>query len=73
MAVLTQVVRAQTLGLSHRREHGFDTQLHIAGGVATGTRQLAVVRAGRSELEPLVQHCRSDLVHAGTNRHLHRF
>jgi len=73
MAVLTQVVRAQTLGLSHPREHGFGAQLHIAGGVTTGTRQLAVFRTGRSELKQPVQHCRSGLVHAATNRHLDCF
>jgi hypothetical protein len=73
MAVLTPVVRAQTLGLSHSRQHGFGAQLHIASSVATGTSQVAVFRAGRTELEQLLQHCRSRLVHAGTNCHLHRF
>jgi len=73
MAVLTQVVRAQTLRLAHRRQHRFRAQLHIARGMAAGTRQVAVFGVGRIELEQLVQHCRSGLVHAGTNCHLHRF
>jgi len=73
MAVLTQVVRAQTLRLSHRRQHRFRAQLHIARRMAAGTRQLAVFGAGRIELEQLAQHRRSGLVHVGTNCHLHRF
>jgi hypothetical protein len=73
MAVLAQVVRAETLGLPHSRQHGFRTHLHIAGGVAASTRSLSLFRAGRIELEQLVQHRGSRLVHAGTNRHLHRF
>jgi hypothetical protein len=36
MAMLTQVVRAYTLGLAHCRQHGFATQLHIAGRMAAG-------------------------------------
>jgi len=43
--------------------------------MAAGTRQVAMLMfgAGRIELEQLVQHRRSRLMHAGTNRHLHRF
>src|SRR6266436_6299951 len=48
-------------------------QLHLARRMAAGTRQLAVFGAGRIELEQLAQHRRSGLVHAATNRHLHRF
>src|SRR5262249_33019522 len=38
MAVLAQVVRASTLGLSHRRQHGFRTHLHISGRMPASTR-----------------------------------
>src|SRR5580700_1179332 len=52
MAVLAQVVRAQTLRLAHRRQYGFGTQLHIACRIAAGTRQLAVFGAGWEDRTP---------------------
>jgi hypothetical protein len=41
--------------------------------MAAATRYLPLFGARRIELQQLLQHCRSGLVHAGTNRHLHRF
>jgi len=41
--------------------------------MAAATRYLPLFGARRIELQQLLQHRRSGLVHAGTNRRLHRF
>jgi hypothetical protein len=73
MAVLTQVVRAQTLGLSHRREHSFGAQFQIFRRMAAGTGPFSLLAAGGIDGEQLTQQCRSGLVHAATNRHFDCF
>src|SRR5207244_12550878 len=73
MAVVTQIIRAQTLGFAYSGQHGFGTQLQILRRMAAGTEELPLFRTGRTKLEQLTQGSRSHLMHGGTNRHLHRF
>ena len=61
MAVLTQVIRAFTLGLPHSRQHSFRAQFQIFRRMAAGTGPFSLVAAGGIDGEQLTQQCRSGL------------